>query len=76
MLASKWSDAIHAADLRQRGITGLWVFVSAARSEAQPDSYVDLVASLNLAERVTDRPRQAYGPAYRNVSMRSGRLNE
>jgi predicted nucleotidyltransferase len=43
----------HEADLRRRGITGLWVFGSVARGEARPDSDIDLVAELDPAARVS-----------------------
>ncbi|WP_043344674.1 nucleotidyltransferase family protein [Belnapia moabensis] len=41
------------ADLRRRGITGLWVFGSVARGEARPDSDSDLVAELDPAARMS-----------------------
>ncbi len=34
----------HADRLKQRGMTGLWVFGSVARGDARPDSDIDLVA--------------------------------
>ena len=43
----------HEADLRRRGIAGLWVFGSVARGEARPDSDIDLVAELEPAARVS-----------------------
>ena len=43
----------HEADLRRRGIAGLWVFGSVARGEARPDSDVDLVAEFDPAARVS-----------------------
>jgi predicted nucleotidyltransferase len=42
----------HAADLRQRGIAGLWVFGSVARGDARPSSGVDLIAELDPAARI------------------------
>jgi predicted nucleotidyltransferase len=43
----------HEAELRQRGIAGLWVFGSAARGEARPDSDVDLIAEFDPAIRLS-----------------------
>jgi predicted nucleotidyltransferase len=43
----------HEADLRRRGIAGLWVFGSVARGEARPDSDVDLVAEFDPVARVS-----------------------
>jgi len=39
----------HEADLRRRGIAGLWVFGSVARGNARPDSDIDLIADLDPA---------------------------
>ena len=43
----------HEADLRRRGIAGLWVFGSVARGEARLDSDVDLVTEFDPAARVS-----------------------
>lgn len=43
----------HGAALRQRGVTGLWVFGSVARGEAAVDSDVDLLAAFDPAARLS-----------------------
>jgi predicted nucleotidyltransferase len=43
----------HEAELRQRGIAGLWVFGSVARGEARPDSDIDLLAEFEPATRLS-----------------------
>jgi predicted nucleotidyltransferase len=43
----------HEAELRQRGITGLWVFGSLARGEAGPDSDIDLIAEFDPGSRLS-----------------------
>ena len=37
----------HAQSMRDRGVTGLWVFGSVARGEGRPDSDVDLFAEFD-----------------------------
>jgi predicted nucleotidyltransferase len=41
------------AELRQRGIAGLWVFGSVARGEAQPNSDIDLIAEFDPGTRLS-----------------------
>ena len=41
------------AELRRRGIAGLWVFGSVARGEARLDSDIDLVAEFDPAARIS-----------------------
>lgn len=43
----------HEADLRRRGITGLWIFGSVARGEARLGSDIDLIVELDPAARVS-----------------------
>jgi predicted nucleotidyltransferase len=42
-----------ADELRQRGVTALWVFGSVARGEARPGSDVDLLAELDPYTRLS-----------------------
>lgn len=43
----------HAQPLKDRGITGLWVFGSVARGDADPDSDVDLFAEFDPDTRLS-----------------------
>jgi predicted nucleotidyltransferase len=43
----------HAAFLRQRGVTGLWVFGSVARGDGTAGSDVDLMAAFDPAVRLS-----------------------
>jgi predicted nucleotidyltransferase len=43
----------HASALRERGVTGLWIFGSVARGEARADSDIDLLAEFDPAARLS-----------------------
>ncbi|TCZ61078.1 nucleotidyltransferase family protein [Roseicella aquatilis] len=43
----------HEAELRQRGICGLWIFGSVVRGEARPDSDIDLIAEFEPRVRLS-----------------------
>jgi predicted nucleotidyltransferase len=43
----------HAPALRERGITGLWLFGSVARGDARADSDIDLFADFDPAARLS-----------------------
>jgi predicted nucleotidyltransferase len=43
----------HEAELRQRGIVGLWVFGSVARGEARLDSDIDVIAQFHPQYRLS-----------------------
>ena len=43
---------VHAPVLRERGVTGLWVFGSVARGEARADSDIDLLAEFDPKARI------------------------